>query len=103
MASVSSVGSVVFTAPISQQFVLLSQTLNELFDPILETVQNDLRLDIFPRFLQSDFFRKYIRTKAYERSAVRAKDFGILRVLGRGAFGAVRIHFECVSNRQNVC
>jgi len=35
----------------------------DLFDAVSTEVLNDLKLDIFPRFLQSEFFKKYIRTK----------------------------------------
>lgn len=49
----------------------------------------DLKLDMFPRFLQSDFYKKYVRTKYIETVKVTVKDFTTFRVLGRGGFGAV--------------
>lgn len=55
-----------------------------LFDEIAQEVLNDLRLDVFPRFSNSEFFEKYIRAKSLERIEVTHKDFTMLRVLGRG-------------------
>eukprot|EP00474_Spongospora_subterranea_P009656 CRZ10114.1 hypothetical protein [Spongospora subterranea] len=66
-----------------------NQALKTLFDEIAQDVLNDLRLDVFPRFSSSEFFEKYIRCKSFERGEVSSKDFSMLRVLGRGAFGAV--------------
>lgn len=62
---------------------------NTLFDEIIDEVLCDLRMDVFPRFLKSIFYRNYIRTKSIELLNVSHKDFVTLRMLGRGAFGAV--------------
>ena len=61
----------------------------DLFDEVARQVQWDLRLDAFPRFKQSLFFQRYIRTKWIETQKVQVKDFTTFRVLGRGGFGAV--------------
>lgn len=61
----------------------------ELFDEVAAEVLNDLKLDAFPRFLQSKFYQKYLRTKHIEQVKVGVKDFTTFRVLGRGGFGAV--------------
>lgn len=61
----------------------------DLFDAVAEDVMNDLQHDVYPRFKQSIFYRKYIRTKAIELRAVTVKDFHTFRVLGRGGFGSV--------------
>jgi serine/threonine protein kinase len=62
----------------------------DLFDEVARDVMTDLKLDVFPRFKQSDFYRKYVRTKYIERVKVNVKtDFVTFRVLGRGGFGAV--------------
>jgi len=50
---------------------------------------NDLKLDVFPRFKQSDFYKRYIQTKWIETAPVSVKDFATFRVLGRGGFGVV--------------
>lgn len=55
----------------------------------LQTVWNDLRLDVFPRFLKDPLYTKYIRTKWFETLDVTPEDFTTFRVLGRGAFGSV--------------
>jgi hypothetical protein len=61
----------------------------DLFDEVAQQVMNDLKLDVFPRFKQSEFYKKYIRTKSIETMKVSIKDFTTFRVLGRGGFGAV--------------
>lgn len=61
----------------------------DLFDEVGRDVMNDLKLDVFPRFNQSEFYKKYIRTKWMEQQKVTVKDFTTFRVLGRGGFGAV--------------
>lgn len=60
-----------------------------LFDELAREVMNDLKLDVYPRFLKSDFYKRYIRTKYIETAKVAVKDFTTFRVLGRGGFGAV--------------
>ena len=61
----------------------------ELFDDVARQVRWDLKLDAFPRFKHSEFYRRYIRTKAIEAHKVAVRDFTTFRVLGRGGFGAV--------------
>jgi beta-adrenergic-receptor kinase len=60
-----------------------------LFDVVAEEVINDLRMDVFPRFEASTFYKKYIRTKWLEKLKVSHKDILMLKMLGRGAFGSV--------------
>ena len=62
---------------------------SDLFDDVARDVLTDLRLDAFPRFKQSEFYKRYIRTKWIETHRVTVKDFTTFRVLGRGGFGAV--------------
>jgi hypothetical protein len=45
-------------------------------------VMEDLTLDVFPRFLKSIFFQKYIRTKWMETKSVTTADFQV-RFQGR--------------------
>jgi len=61
-----------------------------LFEKVERLVENDLKLDVFPRFTESDFFKRYIRCRWLELHQVNIEDFEILRVLGRGAFGFVK-------------
>lgn len=61
----------------------------DLFDEVAKDVMNDLKLDVFPRFCKSDFYRRYIRCKYIETVKVSIRDFTTFRVLGRGGFGAV--------------
>lgn len=69
--------------------VLRGEAPADLFDDIYKEVLNDLTLDVFPRFLRSSFYKRYIRTKSIEKATVKVKDFTTFRVLGRGGFGAV--------------
>jgi len=61
-----------------------------LFEKVERLVENDLKLDVFPRFTDSDFFKRYIRCRWLELRRVNIDDFEILRVVGRGAFGFVK-------------
>jgi len=61
-----------------------------IFDKMEQLVENDLKLDVFPRFINSDFFKRYIKCRWLENRQVSIDDFDILRVLGRGAFGFVK-------------
>lgn len=61
----------------------------DLFDEVCRDVMNDLKLDVFPRFKHSEFYKKYIRTKWIDTQKVTIKDFQTFRILGRGGFGAV--------------
>lgn len=61
----------------------------DLFDEVSRDVMNDLKLDVYPRFKNSEFYKKYIRTKWIDTQSVTVKDFTTFRVLGRGGFGAV--------------
>jgi hypothetical protein len=61
----------------------------DLFDQLYREVMMDLKMDAYPRFLRSEFYKRYIQTKFIELQKVTAADFTTFRVLGRGAFGAV--------------
>lgn len=69
--------------------VVKNEAPADLFDEIYKEVLSDLTLDVFPRFLRSSFFKRYIRTKYIDTVKVSVKDFTTFRVLGRGGFGAV--------------
>lgn len=61
----------------------------DLFDEVSRDVMNDLKLDVFPRFKNSVFYKQYVRTKWIDTQKVNVKDFTTFRLLGRGGFGAV--------------
>eukprot|EP00461_Guttulinopsis_vulgaris_P000324 UN00324 len=61
----------------------------DVFDSVARQVLDDLKLDVFPRFCQSHYYKRYIRCKYIETVRVTVKDFTSYRVLGRGGFGAV--------------
>mmetsp|Transcript_10435 Transcript_10435/g.15570 ORF Transcript_10435/g.15570 Transcript_10435/m.15570 type:complete len:614 (+) Transcript_10435:182-2023(+) len=71
-----------------------------MFDEVAEEVRRDLLLGIFPRFEQSEFYKRYIRCCAATRVKrhnsslpgvrVELKDFQVFRTLGRGGFGSVK-------------
>jgi len=61
-----------------------------LFEKVERLIENELKLDVFPRFRDSDFFKRYIKCKWLEVRRVGTDDFEILQVLGRGAFGFVK-------------
>lgn len=61
----------------------------DLFDKVAQQVMLDLRLDVFPRFKTSEFYKKYIRIQTIHTGKVMVKDFQTFRLLGRGGFGAV--------------
>ena len=46
-------------------------------------------MDVFPRFLKSAFYKKYIQVKGMESASVSINSFSTLRTLGTGAFGTV--------------
>ncbi|CEP01095.1 hypothetical protein PBRA_008407 [Plasmodiophora brassicae] len=70
--------------------VASGQAPSTMFDEISGEVMHDLQFDVFPRFLNSPFFERYIRAKSYESKTITINDFFMMRVLGRGGFGTVR-------------
>lgn len=61
-----------------------------LFEPVCQAVLDDLRMDVFPRFLKHpSLYKRYIQCKSIESEPVDKSSFAELRVLGRGAFGFV--------------
>lgn len=71
-------------------FIEKDEAPSKLFDDIARTVLADLKMDMFPRFLKSEQYRNYIKTKSIETAKYDfKKDFVMFRLLGRGGFGAV--------------
>ena len=62
---------------------------SDLFNDVVKDVINDLRLDVFPRFCRSEYFRMYLKCKRIENANITIKDFNQMRMLGSGAFGCV--------------
>ncbi len=60
-----------------------------LFDEVRQQILNDLKLDVFPRFLKSKMFGMYLRCKSLEQKPIDMGCFHQMRTLGRGAFGSV--------------
>jgi len=81
----------VYGPPVSKvkQAIVSGDAPRELFDEVCDIVMADLKLDVFPRFLKSEFYKKWVRTKSIETQKVTPKEFVTLRLLGRGGFGAV--------------
>lgn len=52
-------------------------------------IYDDLRFDIFPRFIRSEYYRNYIHLKNLETKPVNINDFEPRFTLGNGAFGHV--------------
>lgn len=67
----------------------MNKAPKNLFHEVLRAVLDDLRMDVFPRFLKSEFYKKYIQCKAMESQSVSINSFSTLRTLGTGAFGTV--------------
>ena len=61
----------------------------DIFDQVLKQILNDLKLDVFPRFIKSKLFQMYLRCKLLENQNITLNSFHQMRMLGRGAFGLV--------------
>ncbi|MES1922031.1 Beta-adrenergic receptor kinase 2, partial [Bonamia ostreae] len=62
-----------------------------IFDKIFKQIKNDIRFDLFPRFLESDFYKNYIRYKSLESQSIGSRDFTRLTAIGYGAYGIVSV------------
>mmetsp|Transcript_899 Transcript_899/g.1796 ORF Transcript_899/g.1796 Transcript_899/m.1796 type:complete len:543 (-) Transcript_899:137-1765(-) len=60
-----------------------------LFAELQKHVTLSMKLDIFPRFVDSDLYRELIALKFEDRKVVSINDFDIYRFLGAGGFGMV--------------
>ena len=61
-----------------------------VFEPLVALIKKRLTELFLPQFLQSPQFELFIQYKSYARRPVNLDSFHAFRVLGRGAFGAVR-------------
>ena len=67
----------------------LGECTTDIFDEVVGEILNDLKLDVFPRFLESKMFDMYLRCKLMENNKIGIESFHFMRMLGRGAFGSV--------------
>ena len=61
---------------------------------------SQMKLDIFPRFVDSTFYKELVDLKFEDRKVVTIVDFDIYRFLGAGGFGMVLLA-EKVSTSHN--
>ena len=61
----------------------------DMFDDVLKQIINDLKLDVYPRFVKSEMFDLYLRCRFLEKKTFSFASFQCLQKLGRGAFGLV--------------
>lgn len=62
---------------------------SKLFDTILELIERDVEIALFPRFMTSEMYSRLLDFRIYERRRYKRKDFEFIRVLGEGGFGRV--------------
>eukprot|EP00469_Lotharella_globosa_P017179 CAMPEP_0167818488 /NCGR_PEP_ID=MMETSP0112_2-20121227/4830_1 /TAXON_ID=91324 /ORGANISM="Lotharella globosa, Strain CCCM811" /LENGTH=614 /DNA_ID=CAMNT_0007718473 /DNA_START=59 /DNA_END=1903 /DNA_ORIENTATION=- len=85
-----------------RQMVEDGKFTSDMFDEVMQEVRQDMLLDLFPRFISSKFYKRYIRccaatyvnprgdTDNVQSVKVELKDFQVFRSLGRGGFGSVK-------------
>ena len=59
------------------------------FDAVLQSVDNSLRYDVFPRFCQSDWCAQLVAMQVEASAVIGVGDFDLCRFLGAGGFGMV--------------
>ena len=59
------------------------------FDAVLQSVDNSLRYDVFPRFCQSDWCAQLVAMQVEASTVIGVGDFDLCRFLGAGGFGMV--------------
>ena len=60
-----------------------------LFDKLAGEVLLSMKLDIMPRFVESDLYHELVELKFEERKVVSMAEFDLYRFLGAGGFGMV--------------
>uniref|UniRef100_A0A0K0FEB8 G protein-coupled receptor kinase n=1 Tax=Strongyloides venezuelensis TaxID=75913 RepID=A0A0K0FEB8_STRVS len=62
----------------------------DLFQPYVIEICNQLKTDVFPKFLESDKFTRFCQWKNLELNMqLSMNDFSVHRIIGRGGFGEV--------------
>lgn len=69
--------------------------LEKLLKVVLDMAMADLELSLFPRFINSSLFDRFVSWKVKENTQVTIEDFTTVRVMGEGGFGRV---FSAVKN-----
>jgi hypothetical protein len=59
------------------------------FDELLDEVKNSMKLDILPRFIESEEYHELLALKFEERKVADMSEFDLYRFLGAGGFGMV--------------
>jgi len=62
---------------------------SDMFDKILDDVVLSMKLDIFPRFVDSTLYQELVDLKLEQRKVVTIEAFDMYRFLGAGGFGMV--------------
>lgn len=71
-----------------QKTIAMGDAPQDLFAPLLKQFGAQLK-HLLPEFYKSEHYARYVQAKHYVGRKVSIKDFRLLRVLGRGAFGMV--------------
>jgi len=59
------------------------------YDELVEEVKNSMKMDIMPRFVESDEYHDLLALKFEERKVADMSEFDLYRFLGAGGFGMV--------------
>jgi len=70
-----------------------------LFDVVQASVMSTMRMDIFPRFIESPDYRALQALHSDDRHVVGIRDFDLHRFLGAGGFGMVLLARQRESKR----
>ena len=62
---------------------------NDLFNSLAELTVQSMKLDIMPRFVESEEYNQLLEHKFEQRKVVDMKEFDLYRFLGAGGFGMV--------------
>jgi len=63
--------------------------LPHIFDSLRESVMNQMKLDILPRFQESDSYKHMLELNFEQRKVATMSEFDLYRFLGAGGFGMV--------------
>ncbi|KAH7731468.1 G-protein-coupled receptor kinase [Aphelenchoides avenae] len=73
-----------------QRNLMKNQVPPDLFQPYVKEICDQLKEEVFPKFLESDKFTRYCQWKNLELNMnLTMNDFSVHRIIGRGGFGEV--------------